>query len=414
MIYQELNLAPDLSVEDNIMLGQEMHRLGWLSRRQQRVRVKQALDMLGHAALRPETPVRQLSVGACQLVEIARALVLDPKVIVFDEPTSSLTAHDVEHLFRVILKLRETGLGIIYISHFLEEIRRVAVRYTVLRDGHTVGSGQLAGASEADIVALMVGRNVHDLFPTVPHTPGEPILSLDSLSGTKIPHDVSLELRRGEILGIAGLVGAGRTELLRCIFGLDPVRTGTVRVAAYAPRANPRARIRAGLGLVSEDRKGEGLAQERSIADNLTLSRLSPYSRWGWLSLRGREAAVQHWIGQLEIKAAGAGQLVIELSGGNQQKVALARVLHQGADVLLLDEPTRGIDVGTKAEIYRRMGELAASGKSVIFVSSYLPELLAVCDRVGVMSRGRLRVVQPAESWTEEAVMACAIGGDEA
>ncbi len=263
MIYQELNLAPDLSVEDNIMLGQEVHRLGWLSRRQQRVRVEQALDMLGHAALRPETPVRQLSVWACQLVEIARALVLDPKVIVFDEPTSSLTAHDVEHLFRVIAKLREAGLGIIYISHFLEEIRRVAQRYTVLRDGHTVGSGQLAGASEAEIVALMVGRNVKDLFPTVPHTPGDPILSLDALSGAKIPRDVSLELRRGEILGIAGLVGAGRTELLRCIFGLDPVRAGTVRVAAHAPRANPRARIRAGLGLVSEDRKGEGPKNDR-------------------------------------------------------------------------------------------------------------------------------------------------------
>jgi ribose transport system ATP-binding protein len=347
------------------------------------------------------------------LVEIARALVLDPKVIVFDEPTSSLTAHDVEHLFRVISKLRESGLGIIYISHFLEEIRRVAQRYTVLRDGQTVGDGQLAGASEADIVALMVGRNVKDLFPTVPHTPGEPILSLNNLSGVKSPRDVALEVRRGEILGIAGLVGAGRTELLRCIFGLDPVRRGTVRVAAYAPRANPRARIRSGLGLVSEDRKGEGLAQERSIADNLTLSRLAPYSRWGWLNLGRRDVAVQNWIGQLEIKAAGTNQLVKELSGGNQQKVAIARVLHQGADVLLLDEPTRGIDVGTKAEIYRRMGDLAAQGKSVIFVSSYLPELLAVCDRVGVMARGRLREVRAAKSWTEEAVMACAIGGDE-
>jgi len=387
MIYQELNLAPDLSVEDNIMLG--------------------------HPELRPQTPVNRLSVAARQLVEIARALVLVPKIIVFDEPTSSLTAHDVEHLFHVIAKLRDAGLGIIYISHFLEEIRRVADRYAVLRAGRTGGDGRLATVSEAEIVALMVGRSVRDLFPTMPHAPGEEILSLERLSGVKTPRDVSLAVRRGEILGIAGLVGAGRTELLRCVFALDPVRQGRVRVAAYLPRSNPRARIRAGLGLVSEDRKGEGLAQQRSIADNLTLSRLAPYSRWGWLSLRRRETAVLDWMRKLEIKAASAEQSVSELSGGNQQKVALARVLHQQADVLLLDEPTRGIDVGTKAEIYRRMGELAAQGKSVIFVSSYLPELLAVCDRVGVMARGRLREIRPAASWTEEAVMACAMGGDE-
>ncbi|MBI2827621.1 MAG: sugar ABC transporter ATP-binding protein [Planctomycetia bacterium] len=413
MIYQELNLAPDLSVEDNIMLGQEEHRFGCLLRGRQQKRVMRALDMLGHAELRPETPVGRLSVGARQLVEIARALVLAPKIIVFDEPTSSLTRHDVEHLFRVIGKLRAAGLGIVYISHFLEEIRLVADRYTVLRDGRTVGSGTLAGTSEAQIVALMVGRSVSELFPSVPHEPGEDILSLEALSGATVPRNVNLRVRRGEVLGIAGLVGAGRTELLRCVFGLDPVREGRVRVAAYAPRATVQARIRAGLGLVSEDRKGEGLAQERSIADNLTLSRLRPYGRLGWLNLRRRDAAVRHWMDELAIKGRAADQPVVELSGGNQQKVALARVLHQEADVLLLDEPTRGIDVGTKAEIYRRIGELAAQGKAVIFVSSYLPELLAVCDRLAVMSRGRLRDIRAVGEWNEEAVMACAIGGDE-
>jgi len=412
MIYQELNLALDLSVADNVMLGQEIHRAGWVLQKREQAQVAEALETLGHPELQPQTPVGRLSVGARQLVEIARALVARPKVIVFDEPTSSLTSHDVEHLFQVITKLRAAGLGIVYISHFLEEIRRVADRYTVLRDGRTVGSGRLAGTGEAEIVSLMVGRDVHDLFPTVPHTAGDEILSLDQLTGATIPRDVNLGLRRGEILGIAGLVGAGRTELLRCIFGLDPVKRGQVRVAAYAPRANPRARIRAGLGLVSEDRKGEGLAQDRSIADNLTLSRLRPYSRGGWLDLRRRDTAVRDWMRQLEIKATAPDQAVQELSGGNQQKVALARVLHQGADVLLLDEPTRGIDVGTKAEIYRRIGQLAAAGKSIIFVSSYLPELLAVCDRVGVMSRGRLREIRPSSSWSEEAIMACAIGGD--
>jgi ribose transport system ATP-binding protein len=414
MIYQELNLAPDLTVADNIMLGCEEHRFGWLRKGAQRERVARALDMLGHPELAPDTPVGRLSVGARQLVEIARALVAEPKVIVFDEPTSSLTAHDVEHLFRVIDRLRSAGLGIVYISHFLDELRRIADRYTVLRDGAAVGSGRLSEASESQIITLMVGRSVDDLFPSVPHTPGEEILFLDGISGVKSPQEVSLTLRRGEILGIAGLVGAGRTELLRCMFGLDRVRGGRVRVAGQEPRASAAAKIRAGLGLVSEDRKGEGLAQDRSIADNLTLSRLAPYSRLGWLSLRRRDAAVAEWMRRLEIKARAADQPVRELSGGNQQKVAISRVLHQQADVLLLDEPTRGVDVGAKVEIYRRMGQLAAEGKGVIFVSSYLPELLAVCDRVAVMARGRLRAVRPASEWTEESAMACAIGADTA
>jgi ribose transport system ATP-binding protein len=227
-----------------------------------------------------------------------------------------------------------------------------------------------------------------------------------------LPQGVSLELRRGEILGIAGLVGAGRTEFLRSLFALDPVRGGKIRIGTLAPAATPRARIRAGLGMVSEDRKGEGLAQQRSIADNLTYSRLAPYSRFGWLNLRRREAAVQQWIDRMAIKARSPAQAVTELSGGTQQKVAIARVLHQQADVLLLDEPTRGIDVGTKAEIYRLIGELASAGKAVIFVSSYLPELLATCDRVGVMSRGRLREIRAAKAWTEEAVLSCAVSDE--
>jgi ribose transport system ATP-binding protein len=223
---------------------------------------------------------------------------------------------------------------------------------------------------------------------------------------------VSLELRRGEILGITGLVGAGRTELLRCVFGLNEVRSGTVTIGSLQARATPRARIRAGLGFVSEDRKGEGLAQVRSIADNMTYSRLSPYSRGGWLRLGRRRKQVQKWMDRLRVKARSPEQAVVELSGGNQQKVALARVLHQDADILLLDEPTRGIDVGTKAEIYRLIGELAAAGKAVIFVSSYFAELLSVCDRVAVMSRGRLQDVREAGEWDEESVLSAAMGSD--
>ncbi|MGH7139758.1 MAG: sugar ABC transporter ATP-binding protein, partial [Pirellulales bacterium] len=286
MIYQELNLAPDLSVEDNIMLGQEEHALGWLRRDRQRQRVRQALNMLGHPDVRPDVPVRQLSVGARQLVEIARALVSQAKVVVFDEPTSSLTQRDARHLFGVIRKLKQNGLAIVYISHFLEEIREVADRYTVLRDGQTVGSGTLADVSERELVALMVGRSVDELFPSVVHQPGEMLLSLSRLSGHKIPIDVDLTVRRGEILGLAGLVGAGRTELLRAVLALDPLRSGRVAVAGNTPAATPRARLRAGLGLVSEDRKGEGLAQNLDIADNLTLSRLRPYGAAGWLNLR--------------------------------------------------------------------------------------------------------------------------------
>jgi ribose transport system ATP-binding protein len=413
MIYQELNLAPDLSVEDNIMLGQEERRFGWLNRAAQRRRVQEVLDLLGHSELRPETEVRGLSVGARQLVEIARALVSWARVIVFDEPTSSLTQADARRLFEVIGRLKKSGYGIVYISHFLEEIRQVCDRYSVLRDGRTVGEGTLADATEAQIVALMVGRTVDELFPRVEHQPGEVLLNLHGLSGRRMPHEVSMSLRRGEILGIAGLVGAGRTELLRCLFALDPIQRGALRVAGFIPKSSPRARIRAGLGLVSEDRKGEGLAQIRSIAENITYSRLGPYSKLGWLRRSAQKRGAQRWMQELEVKARSPDQNVQDLSGGNQQKVALARLLHQEAEVLLLDEPTRGIDVGTKAAIYRLMGELARAGKAIIFVSSYVTELLAVCDRVGVMSRGHLREIRPASEWTEESIMACAIGGEQ-
>lgn len=414
MIYQELNLAPDLNAEDNIMLGQERHRLGVVSWSAQRDRVRQALERLGHANLPLDVPVRRLSVAMQQLVEIARALVFDAKLIVFDEPTSSLAAHDVRRLFEVIRNLKASGLGIVYISHFLEEIRQIADHYTVLRDGKVTGSGALAGAQERQIIELMIGRDVQELFPKVPHTPGNSVFTVKDLTGRVMPRGVSFDLRRGEILGIAGLIGAGRTELLRCLFALDPVRAGHMRISEARLAASPAARIRAGVGYLSEDRKGEGLAQNLSIADNMTCSRLRPYSRWGWLNMRRRRDQVTRWMQRLQVKAASSQQPVSGLSGGNQQKVAFARILHQDADVLLLDEPTRGIDIGTKAEIYKLMGELAAAGKSVIFVSSYLPELLAICDRIGVMARGRLREIRPTTSWTEHDLLASALSTEAA
>jgi len=410
MIYQELNLAPDLSVEDNLMLGQELSSWGWIRRKAQRARIQEVLAWLGHPDLAPEKPVRELSVAAQQLVEIARALISDAKLIVFDEPTSSLTQHDTQRLFEVIRRLKAAGRGVVYISHFLEEVRTICDDYAVLRDGQSVGQGCLADVGEAQIVALMVGRSVQELFPCVPHVPGKPILSLRGLSGRRSPQDVSFELHRGEIFGLAGLVGAGRTELLRTVYGLDAVRSGSVKISSQVTRHHPAARMSAGLGFVSEDRKREGLAQTRSIADNLTYSDLKPYHWGGWLNLTARRRAVEHWMQKMQVKAYSSEQAIGELSGGNQQKVAIARVLHQQADILLLDEPTRGIDVGTKAEIYRLMGELAADGKAILFVSSYLTELLAVCDRIGVMQRGTLKEIREAVDWTEEELLNLAVG----
>ena len=409
IVYQELNLAPDLSVEDNVMLGVERRLCGLVRRGDQRKRVREALELLGHPDLTPDRRVGTLSIGAQQLVEIARALVAQAKVVVFDEPTSSLPQQDVVRLFSIIRRLQEQGLAIIYISHFLEEIREIANRYVVLRDGELAGSGSLANASDESIVSLMVGRSVDTLFPEVPHDLGEPVLEVNRLSGVRIPTDVSFEVHRGEIFGLFGLVGAGRTETLRHLFGLNRAISGSVRIRDSRTAARPSARIKAGLGFVSEDRKGEGLAQDMSIVDNLTLSNLRPYSTAGLLHLTQRKRASQKWMERLSIKARDPEQTIANLSGGNQQKVAIARVLHQDAEILLLDEPTRGIDVGTKAEIYRLIGELALAGKTILFVSSYLPELLAVCDTIGVMARGRMLEVRPEANWTENEILSVAI-----
>lgn len=417
MIYQELSLAPDLSVEDNIMLGQETHAAGMLRRRPQRERVEAILQQLGHPDLRPNRLVRSLSIGAKQLVEIARALASNARVMIFDEPTSSLPKQDVDRLFAIIQQLQSQGMAIIYISHFLEEIRRVAHRFVVLRDGQPAGTGQLNATSDQEIVSLMAGRSVETLFPVVEHSIHEPVLEVRKLTGATTPRDVSFTVRKGEVFGLFGLVGAGRTETLRHVFGLDAMQSGTIQLqegsSTHSLGKKPSSSIRTGVGFVSEDRKTEGLAQTMSIADNLTLSDLRPYAKFGLLRLGKRKVAVKDWMKKLRVKARGPEQPIGHLSGGNQQKVAIARVLHQSAELLLLDEPTRGIDVGTKAEIYRLIGELAAEGKSIIFVSSYLPELMAVCDTIGVMARGRLREVRPKSDWDEHEVLSVAIASDD-
>jgi ribose transport system ATP-binding protein len=413
MIYQELTLAPHLSVEENILLGEEPARLGWLNRSRRRELARKALAELHHQNISLDAPVNSRSIAEQQIVEIARALVGEPKVVIMDEPTSSLTRADTENLFAIIGRLRRRGVSIIYISHFLEECQRIADRYTVLRDGESVATGDMAAANLPQIIQWMVGRNVSEIYPRAPHPLGKPVLEWRDLAGRAKPQSASLTLREGEILGIAGLVGSGRTESLRACFGLDRIRSGAVLVRSReATHRTPAQRLASGMGLLSENRKAEGLMLNRSLADNLTLTRYRPLSRCGFIQNRRQRQATQDWIDRLDVRAEDPGQIVGELSGGNQQKIALGRLLHHQAGILLLDEPTRGIDVGSKAQIYKLIGQLAAQGKAVIFVSSYLPELLGVCDTIGVMCRGVLSEVRPADQWTEHRIMAAAIGQD--
>ncbi len=417
MIYQELSLAPDLSVAENIMLGVEPKRGPLVRWRELHHRARAALAEVGRDDLPLDVPAGSLNVAEQQLVEIARGVAVGCRVLVLDEPTSTLARPDVERLFALIRRLRQRGLAIVYISHFLEEVKAICNRFTVLRDGLVSGSGDVATTEPAAIVAMMVGRRVDDLYPRSPRTAGETVLEVHDLAGVAKPASASLTLRRGEVVGIAGIVGAGRTELLRAIMGLDPIRTGEVRVAALAGWQPPGARWRQGTGLVSEDRKSEGLAVDLTIAENITLPRLAGLGPWRLVTPSGQARASEPFIERLAIKCASPRQQVAALSGGNQQKVALARLLHAQVDLLLLDEPTRGIDVGSKAQIYRLIDELAtgdvAAGRpprAVLVVSSYLPELLGICDRIAVMCRGRLGPCRPVEELDEHRIMLAATG----
>jgi ribose transport system ATP-binding protein len=401
-----------------VVLGAEPARGGLLRHEEARRLTRDVLARLGHPDIAPDAIVGRLSVAHQQLVEIARAFATGARVLVLDEPTSSLGREDVRRLFELVRRLKADGHAVVYISHFIEEVKEVADRYVVLRDGRNAGGGPTAEATREEIVSLMVGRRVEDLFPRSPRQPGEAILEVEGIG----PGSIAFTLHRGEVLGIAGLMGAGRTRLLRTVFGLEPVRAGHIRVGAFSGAAAPPQRWEQGMGLLSEDRKGEGLALGLPVADNLALSRLDGLGP-GPLVLPSRVArAARLWIDRLGIRTAGPDQAARELSGGNQQKVALARLLHHDVDVLLLDEPTRGIDVASKAQIYALVdglvappaGESARLPKAVLVASSDFAELLGLCDRIAVMCRGRLGRPRPASEWDEHALIMAATGTGDA
>ena len=415
LIHQELALFPHLSVTENILMGMESSHWGWVDHDACRRRALEVLESFHHPEIRPGRPVSELPIAASQIVEICRAIAAQARIILMDEPTSSLQGADVQRLFSLIRHLSQQGISVIYISHFLEEVRAVADRCTVLRDGRTVNSGDLSSVTDPELVAQMVGRPVANLFPPrIEPAPSETVLRVTDLVAPPDVEDASFELRRGEILGIAGLIGSGRTEMVRSLFGLARLESGSIRFGeaeSSSRSGNPLGRIKQGIGFLSEDRRGEGLAVALSVADNVTLSRLSACSRWGWLALDCQARLAQALVTRLNIKVRTPFQPTWTLSGGNQQKVALARLLHQDADVLLLDEPTRGIDIGSKVQIYEAIARCAAENKAVLMVSSYLPELFGLCHRLAVMSRGRLSETRPINLWSPESVMRAAIEG---
>jgi ribose transport system ATP-binding protein len=412
MIHQELSLAPHLTVAENILLGVEPATFGVLKRGRMAEIATRALTELGHGNLPPDTIVGTLAIPVQQIVEIARAIAVGCRVLVLDEPTSSLGREDARRMFAMLARLRDQGHAIVYISHFLEEISEIADRVAVLRDGRNAGAGPTAGMTHDQIVGMMIGGSSRAMFPRGPRTVGDPILTVAALQ----PGDASFTLHRGEVFGIAGLIGAGRTRLLRTLFGLEPVRSGRITLGLHSGRGTPHERWQQGMGMLSEDRKTEGLAATLSIADNLTITNLAPFGPAGTIAPERQRLVASKWIDTLAIRCAGPAQPVAELSGGNQQKVALARLLYHDVDVLVLDEPTRGIDVSSKAQIYALIDALVGAGatprpKAVLLVSSYLPELLGVSDRVAVMFRGRLQPARPVAELNESDLMVAAMTG---
>ncbi|MEU6992712.1 sugar ABC transporter ATP-binding protein [Streptomyces sp. NPDC046465] len=407
-IYQEFNLVPDLTVAENIFLGRQPRRFGLVDRKKMEADAEELLQRVG-VRVSPRTKVRELGIARLQMVEIAKALSLDARVLIMDEPTAVLTSEEVDKLFRIVRTLREDGVGIVFITHHLEEIAALGDRVTVLRDGRSVAQVP-ASTDEDELVRLMVGRSIEQQYPRERPDAGAPLLRVEGLTRDGVFHDVSFEVRAGEVVGLAGLVGAGRTEVARAVFGADPYDAGTVDVhGERLPRHDVNAAMGAGVGLVPEDRKGQGLLLDASVRENLGLVTLRSATRAGLVDLKGQQRAAARIAEQLGVRMAGLGQHVRTLSGGNQQKVVIGKWLLADIKVLILDEPTRGIDVGAKVEIYQLINELTAAGHAVLMISSDLPEVLGMSDRVLVMAQGRIAGELTAQEATQDAVMALAV-----
>ena len=411
-VFQEFSLIPHLNAAENIFLGRERTRFGLLDRAAMRREARALFERLG-VRIDLGVEISRLSVAQQQFIEIAKALSVDARILVLDEPTATLTPADAGHLFAIMRTLRDQGVAMIFISHHLDEIFEVCDRITVLRDGRTVGTTTVADTTMDSLVRMMVGRSVERAFPAKPDTPkGEVVLDVEALQIERDGPVNAFSLRAGEILGFAGLVGSGRTETVLAVLGADPVARKTVRVAGRAAAlSSPAEALALGLGLLPESRKTEGLITPFSIKDNISINNLAKYARGPFVD-RGRErAATQDMIGRVGVKAPGMDTAVDTLSGGNQQKVVLARWLNHHATVLFFDEPTRGIDVGAKAEIYGLMRALTERGYAIVMVSSELPEIVGLCDRVAVFAEGRIVATLEGDGITPEAVMRHATGG---
>jgi ABC-type sugar transport system ATPase subunit len=390
VIYQEFNLVPGLTAAENIFLGRESARAGFVSRRWERRHAEQLFQRLA-VRIDPDIPCRRLAVAQQQIVEIAKALSLDSRIIVMDEPTAALTTQEVDRLFEVIKELKQQGLGIIYISHRLEEVFRIADRVLVLRDGTCVAERPLTRVTRPELIEMMVGRQLKDEFPRREVKLGPPRLVVRHLSRDDAVRHVSFEVRAGEILALTGLVGAGRTETARLIFGADRTTGGEVWLDGESLSIrHPREAIRKGIGLLAEDRKSQGLVLAHTVRDNFSLPNLNWLARLGFIRQQRERQCLAQYIESLRMKVADQEQAARNLSGGNQQKVVLAKWLARDCKLLIFDEPTRGIDVGAKYEIYLLMNELAAAGKAILMISSELPEVLGMADRILVMHRGRI------------------------
>ncbi|MBK7598074.1 MAG: sugar ABC transporter ATP-binding protein [Acidobacteria bacterium] len=410
IIYQELNLVPHLSAAENIFLGREPAAFGLIDKKRMNQSAQRLLAGLG-MDFDPQRLVRELSIAEQQMVEIAKAISLDARILIMDEPTSALTEREIKELFARIRLLKSDGVSIIYISHRMEELFEIGDRVTVLRDGNWVGTHNIAEVTKPELIRMMVNRELTQQFPKIKAPRGREVLRVEGLSRNDALTRISFSLYEGEILGISGLLGSGRTELARAIFGLDKIDAGSIQVKGRLQKiTSPRQAINLGFGFLTEDRKTQGLVLPLSVQENICLPSVERFSRFGVVSNSEETEAAGRFLKDLRIKATGLGQRVIYLSGGNQQKVVLSKWLCSNGNILIFDEPTRGIDVGSKAEIYQLMNQLTAAGTAILMISSDLPEILGMSDRILVMHQGRINGEFSAADATQEQILHCALG----